>query len=202
MTTIQPPSPEESARAAKTSLRDHLLTLRRRRTHAEVGAASRAIATHVLAAEEVRRAATLTCYVGVGDEPGTHAILDGLRSAGKHVLLPVVRRDLDLDWGRYGGEETLVPARMGLLEPPEPHLGLEAVATADVLLVPGLAVSATGDRMGRGGGCYDRVLSRVPVGTPIIALLFDEEVDQPVPVEPHDRRVTAVATPSGLRRFG
>ena len=81
------------------------------------------------------------------------------------------------------------------------RLGPDAVATADVVLVPGLAVSARGDRLGRGGGCYDRALGRVPVGTFTCVLLYDDEVGVDVPTEPHDRPVTAAASPSGITRF-
>ena len=105
--------------------------------------------------------------------------------------------DLDLDWSVYHGPTSLAPARMGLLEPVGPRLGVDSIATADLLLVPGLAVSPSGDRMGRGGGCYDRALARVPVGTPVWVLLYDDEVGLDVPVEPHDRKVTGAVTPSG-----
>ena len=64
--------------------------------------------------------------------------------------------------------------------------------------VPGLAVSPDGHRLGRGGGCYDRALGRVPVGTFTCVLLHDGEVGIDVPVEPHDRRMLAAATPSGV----
>ena len=86
-------------------------------------------------------------------------------------------------------------------EPTGRRLGVDAIATPDAVLVPGLAVSAAGDRLGRGGGSYDRALGRVPVGTFTCVLLHDEEVGVDVPVEPHDRRVTAAATPSGIVRF-
>ena len=56
-------------------------------------------------------------------------------------------------------------------------------------------------RLGRGGGSYDRALGRVPVGTFVCVLLHDDELGLDVPVEPHDRRVTAAATPSGVVRF-
>jgi 5-formyltetrahydrofolate cyclo-ligase len=64
------------------------------------------------------------------------------------------------------------------------------------VLAPGQAVSATGARLGQGGGCYDRALGRVPVGTPIACLLYDDEVGLDVPVDDHDRPVTAAATPT------
>ena len=194
------PSGTPSANAAKVALRDQLVTARNRRGLLEVGDAARALTQHVLATPEVRRAATVTAYVSVGTEPGTTALIDALSELGKRVVLPVVLPDLDLDWAVYEGPSSLAPARMGLLEPVGRRLGPDSVGTADLLLVPGLAVSPTGDRMGRGGGCYDRALARVPVGTPVWVLLYDDELGHDVPVEPHDRPVTGAVTPSGLTR--
>ena len=123
--------------------------------------------------------------------PAPAPLLDALRAAGKRVLLPVLLPDLDLDWAAYAGPaRRWRPRGCGLLEPVGPRLGVDAVATADVVLVPGLAVSADGDRLGRGGGSYDRALARVPVGTFTCVLLYDDEVGVDVPVEPHDRPVT------------
>lgn len=190
--------PGASAAAAKLALRDQLLTARHRRSLAEVGEAARAVAGHLLATQEVRRAATVAAYVSLGGEPGTGALLDALGALGKRVILPVLLPDDDLDWGTWRGDSSLRPARRGLLEPDGPTLGLDAVAGADVVLVPGLAVSRDGLRMGRGGGSYDRALARVPLGTFTCVLLYDGEVGLDVPAEPHDRRVLAAATPSGV----
>lgn len=189
------------APAAKTALRDQLVTARRRRDVAELARAAEGLADHLLVAEEVRRAATVTAYVAVGSEPGTGLLLDRLLAAGKRVLLPVTTRELDLDWAAYEGPDSLAPARFGLLEPVTPHLGLDAVAQADVLLVPGMAVSAAGVRMGKGGGCYDKALARVPADRWRCVLLFDDEVGRDVPAEAHDETVHAVATPSGVTRL-
>ncbi|GAB3861247.1 5-formyltetrahydrofolate cyclo-ligase [Nocardioides maradonensis] len=186
---------------AKLAVRDQLLTARRRRPLLEVGEDARAIAGAVLAAAEVRRAATVACYVSLGTEPGTTGLLDTLVEAGKRVIVPVLLPDNDLDWAVYRGRSSLAPARRGLLEPVGEPLGVDAIATADAVLVPGLAVSPTGLRLGRGGGSYDRALGRVPVGTFTCVLLYAEEVGVDVPAEPHDRPVMAAASPAGLVRF-
>ena len=55
-------------------------------------------------------------------------------------------------------------------------------------------------RLGQGGGCYDRALARVPVGTFTCTLLYDEELVDEVPTAPHDRPVTAVVTPKAASR--
>ena len=186
---------------AKTALRDQLSTSRNRLSLLEVGAAARQLAAVVLEIEDVRRAATVAAYVSLGSEPGTGPLLNALRDAGKRVILPVLLPDNDLDWAVFGGDEHLVSARFGLLEPEGPRLGVDAIATADVVLVPALALGSRGERLGRGGGSYDRALGRVPVGTFTCALLYPGEVGVDVPIEPHDRPVTAAATPDGVRRF-
>ncbi|GAA1478123.1 5-formyltetrahydrofolate cyclo-ligase [Nocardioides aestuarii] len=179
---------------AKTALRDQLLAARRRIPLPELVTAAEALADHLLADPAVRRAATVTAYVSVGREPGTSVLLDRLAAAGKRILLPVVLPDLDLDWALADG--ALEPATMGLLEPTGTRLGPDAVAGADVLLLPGLAAAYDGRRLGRGGGCYDRALARVPSGTPTVVLLHDGELGHEVPAEPHDRPVTHAVTPS------
>jgi len=187
-------------RAAKTAVRDQLLTRRHRRPLAELGEAARALAEVLAAAPPVRRAATVAAYVSIGSEPGTGPLLDVLHRAGKRVILPCLLPDNDLDWATYDGR--LVRAGRGLLQPPGDRLGVDAIATADVVLVPGLAVDTTGHRLGRGGGSYDRALARVPAGTFTCVLLYPEEVGVEVPVEPHDRRVAAAATPAGIVTLG
>ena len=191
--------PPQFPSPAKVAVRDRLVTQRNRRALSEVVEAGSAIAGHLLAAPEVRRAATVAAYVSVGHEPGTHELIEAVRGSGRHVIVPRLLPDLDLDWARHSGD--LQRASRGLLEPTGESLGRDAIATADVVLVPGLAVDPSGHRLGRGGGSYDRALGRVPVGTFVCVLLYDDEVLPEVPVESHDRPVTHVCTPQGLRRL-
>ena len=76
---------------------------------------------------------------------------------------------------------------------------MQAVARADVVLAPALAVDHAGNRLGRGGGSYDRALARVGPLIPLIALLYDGELLGHVPSEPHDTPVRAAVRPgSGI----
>ena len=187
--------------AAKLALRDQLVTARGRVPVPVLSDQARYVAQHLLASPEVRRAATVAAYVSVGREPGTGPLLAGLEAAGKRVILPLLQPDNDLDWAVYRGPDSLVPARRGLLEPVGTPLGPDAIATADCVIVPGLAVDRTGLRLGRGGGSYDRALGRVPVGTFTCVVLHASEVRDEVPADPHDRQVTAVVTEDGVVRF-
>jgi 5-formyltetrahydrofolate cyclo-ligase len=167
-----------------------------------------ALASRALELPELAQARTVAAYVSVGSEPGTPALLDALRARGVRVLLPALLPDNDLDWGAYTGDGSLARVRhggrMALFEPSGERLGPDAVTTADVVLLPGLAVDARGMRLGRGGGSYDRVLARLEradAHPALVVLLYDTEVVEHVPAEPHDRPVHAVVTPSGVRRF-
>lgn len=187
---------------AKTALRDQVLAARRRRPLAENARGARDLASVALDWDVVRRSATVAAYVSVGAEPGTGILLDALLAAGKRVILPVLRPDNDLDWAVYAGPDRLAPAPRGLLEPRGSRLGVAAVAGADLVLVPGLAVSSSGDRLGRGGGSYDRALARVVAGTPTAVVLHPEEVGLDVPTDPHDVRVGFALTSAGVVALG
>ncbi|GGW29097.1 5-formyltetrahydrofolate cyclo-ligase [Streptomyces lucensis JCM 4490] len=192
----------------KRTLRREFLAVRNRLTDDDVRETGRALAGRALELPELADARTVAAYVSVGGEPGTPALLDALRARGVRVLLPALLPDNDLDWGEYTGPDSLVRIRhagkMALFEPSGERLGPDAVADADVVLLPGLAVDARGMRLGRGGGSYDRVLARLErAGTHprLVVLLYDTEVVARVPAEAHDRPVHAVVTPSGVRRF-
>ena len=107
---------------------------------------------------------------------------------------------LQRDWAEYAGPDDLRERAPG--RPPEPGgptLGAAALADADVVIAPALAVDTTGARLGQGGGWYDRALEHIRPGTPVVALVFPEELydaeKRPLPRERHDRLVDAVATP-------
>ena len=191
-----------TVRARKKELRAGLLAARRDLSVSARAAAASSLTAAVLNLPEVLAAGTVAAYVSIGTEPATAEVLNVLQSRKVRVLLPVVRDDLDLDWAIYENRAHLSPERLGLLTPVGPRLGLEGIAAADVVLVPALAVAEDGTRLGRGGGCYDRALQRVRPGVPVVALLHDGELLPAVPAEPHDRKVSAVVTPAGVRRLG
>lgn len=159
------------------------------------------LADIVLGLPELADAGTVTAYVGVGAEPGTGPLLARLRARGTRVLLPITNPDMTLDWAEYAGEEHLAVARYGLREPTGERLGTSAAVTADVVLVPALAVDERGLRLGRGGGCYDRVLTALPETTLTCALLHPGEVLPEVPAEPHDAKVAVACTPEQTVRL-
>ena len=187
----------------KSGLRAEVLGRRAEMPSEARSAAGRSIRDALLCLPEVEMAGTIAAYVSIGTEPDTRGLLFALWKRGTYVLLPRQLPDGDLDWASYEGPDSLVPGPHGVLEPSEPPRGLGAVSSADVVLVPALAVDRTGLRLGRGAGCYDRALARVGPAILTAALVYDSEIVPVLPGEPHDQRVRAVVTPSdGVTRFG
>lgn len=189
-----------AARERKAELRARLLAARTHRDDDQRlrdGSALAAAAGTLIAAHQ-----TVAGYVGVGTEPPTRPLLAALADRGARVLLPVVRPEGRLDWAVAGPEGSeLVVGPLGLLEPSGPALGSAAVREAGLVLVPALAVDRAGHRLGRGGGYYDRALATLSRTVLLVAVVFDEELLDEVPVEQHDRPVGGVLTPSGLLMF-
>ena len=182
--------------AAKSALRRRLLAARASLTEAERAGAGRALRDAVLALPQAQMAGTVACYFSIGTEPGTHGLVYALWKRGSYVLLPLLRPDMDLDWASYEGPDSLRPGPRGLGEPAAARRGTRAVASADLVIIPALAVARNGVRLGRGGGSYDRALARVGTQVPTIALIYDSELLDEVPAAPHDQRVRLAARPS------
>ncbi|HEV2372778.1 MAG TPA: 5-formyltetrahydrofolate cyclo-ligase [Streptosporangiaceae bacterium] len=180
----------------KAALRTRLLAARAGLTAAERKSAAVALRDAVLALPQVQMAGTVAAYYSFGSEPDTHGLVFALWKRGTYVLLPLMRPDLDLDWASYEGPDSLRAGPKGFAEPVEPPRGPQAVARADLVVVPALAVDRQGVRLGRGGGSYDRALARVGSQVPTLALLYDGELLDELPSEPHDQRVRLVAQPS------
>ena len=180
--------------ATKSALRERHLARRERRPFAEREAAAAAVVQALL--RGLSRVRAFAAYVPEETEPGHGRIPAAFTQLGARVLLPVVPPSgSELAWAVDTGR--LTPGRHGLLEPMGPRLGPTAIGTADVVVLPALGVDRRGVRLGRGGGYYDRALLHVRPDAVLVAVVFDDEFVDELPDEPHDRRVTAVVTPSG-----
>ena len=182
------------AGAAKSALRERHLARRERRPLGEREAAAAAVVQALLRGLSGVRA--FAAHVPEETEPGHGRIPAAFTQLGARVLLPVVPPSgSELAWAVDTGR--LTPGRHGVLEPMGPRLGPTAIGTADVVVLPALGVDRRGVRLGRGGGYYDRALLHVRPAAVLVAVVFDDEFVDELPDEPHDRRVTALVTPSG-----
>lgn len=212
---VTPTPADPDARRAKSELRAAILAARANRPKPDRTAISTALADAFDAAFGDRfRGATrqpvIATYLSVGTEPGTAALNALIAKLSVTTLAPVLTEDGDLDWavanpGSHAetplggaGEQ---PGLRSTREPTGARLGRTAITNADLVLVPALAVDRAGHRLGRGGGSYDRALTRVQATATVLAVVHDDEVLDAVPSEPHDRPVDGVLTPSGVLYF-
>lgn len=183
----------------KHALRRASRASRRDRSDAEQDRLARGLRDRLLSVPEVAAARRVAAFVSQDGEPGTGPLMAALSSAGVDVLLPILRDDNDLDWAPYVPRQ-LAPGRFGLLVPTTEPVGVDAVASSSVVICPGVAVDLHGNRLGRGGGSYDRVLARCGPDVLRIQLAYDDEVVDGVPAEPHDQPVAVIVTPTRVLR--
>jgi 5-formyltetrahydrofolate cyclo-ligase len=158
-------------------------------------ALSRLIQTTVLHLECYRRAAAVLLYAAVDNEVDTNLIFEDAAAAGHPVFYPIADPGAgNLDFRTVHAPGDLRPGHFGIPEPDggerfDPEHGAPAV-----VFVPGLAFSAGGQRLGRGGGFYDRFLASTGPGMTAIGLGYSFQVLERLPQEPWDRRLAYVVT--------
>jgi 5-formyltetrahydrofolate cyclo-ligase len=191
------PNSEPNQPRTKQAVRSQILARRAAMADEERAAAARATRDALLERPELEMAAGIAAYVAIGTEPPTSSLIFALWKRGAYVLLPRLLPDRDLEWATYEGPDSLVPGPYGLLQPTAPTRGVDGIKGADVVIVPALAVDHRGVRLGRGGGSYDRALARVGPAILTVTMLYDGEILDELPAEPHDQKVSAAVTPSG-----
>ncbi|NLT30928.1 MAG: 5-formyltetrahydrofolate cyclo-ligase [Propionibacterium sp.] len=190
--------------AAKQTLRRAVRRARSLQDVEQRAAADRERTARVLAflAGRVGPGLTVAGYLSRPDEPGTLELVSALQATGVRVLLPVLGPAeaplRDPDWARYAGPDRLRVAAHRITEPDTPALGGRALAEAEVIICPALGVTRRGDRLGMGAGWYDRALQHAAPEAVTVALVDDNEVFEVLPIEPWDRSIDVVATPTEL----
>ncbi|MEZ2390278.1 5-formyltetrahydrofolate cyclo-ligase [bacterium RCC_150] len=159
-------------------------------------------------ASDKGEAATFAVYVGVSSEPPTMPLLAALHAAGHSVLLPVCEPERRLSWVRWTPETRFVRSKYAPIdEPLGERFDKEVVMDAAGIFLPATAVDGSGNRIGQGGGYYDRLLDELDGAgrrPPTVAVVFDHEVlpAGTIPAEAFDKRVEAALTPRRIVELG
>lgn len=172
----------------KKQLRDQIRQRKRAMTEAEIVQKSTALAQQFLATPLYRQAKTLYGYLPYNQEVRTVPILAQALADGKQVAVPKVYGDTM----RFILLPDLSKVEKGYSGIPEP-IADEPIATDETALVlmPGLAFDPQGNRMGYGGGFYDKFLEAEP-GHPTVALCYDFQMLPQLDTEEHDIPVDLV----------
>jgi 5-formyltetrahydrofolate cyclo-ligase len=160
-------------------------------------ASDEAICRHVLSSDLFQKAKTVFCYVGTAREIDTRPILEGILKAGKTLCVPLCTGPGVMEARVIASLNDLVPGKYNIPEPSRacPVLAPEAL---DLALVPCSTGNAKGQRLGYGGGFYDRYLSRTRC--PKILLCRAKLVKEDIPTEPHDLTMDYFLSEDGLVR--
>jgi 5-formyltetrahydrofolate cyclo-ligase len=134
---------------------------------------------------------TIMLYSALPDEPATQPLLDVLCAEGRTVLLPRVISDTEMELRQYTGAADLQLGSFGIMEPTGALF--TEYERIEVVVVPGMAFDASGHRLGRGRGYYDRFLPLVPEAYKI-GLCLPSHLVSHVPVDDHDIVMDAVVT--------
>lgn len=145
--------------------------------------ASAAIRQQLTALPAFQTASVVAIFYPTATEPD---LLPLLADAGKTFLFPCCHSDRSLSWHAATVDGPWKTSRFGITEPDPAHLPAAPAEHMDLVIVPGLAFTLTGDRLGHGAGYYDRFLATLPDTTSIIGICFESQILPHLPREAHD----------------
>jgi 5-formyltetrahydrofolate cyclo-ligase len=190
----------------KAELRGRIRAARRERLSADIDGSFRTLSGEAisnLVLSELNRLSPITSasivavYVSTESEPNTAILRADLRVKGVTVLIPRVAGE-SLEWCVDDDQFPLMESRWGIVEPTGPAVGSGAapLLASSAIVVPALAIDASGFRLGQGGGFYDRALAELgSTDRPImVGVIYDDEFIEAVPRETHDIQVDVIVT--------
>ena len=185
-------------RINKAHLRRRIIRLRDALDAAQHGCFSQRIICQLLEFGPYKSATTVLLFAGVRSEVDTKLLVAQSLSQGKKVVMPRCipqRRGLSLL--RINSWDDLSPSFYGLLEP-SPFADTVSSSDLEAIVVPAVAFSADGYRIGYGGGYYDRLLAGLQMNVTIIGVAFGLQLISEPFAEQHDEPVDYLFTENGL----
>ena len=185
-----------STHAAKIELRKSIIERRSSMSLPARQTANRVISKCILAMGGFNDAQTVMAYMSIAAEFSTMEFVRTTLSHGKILILPKVNRaEKKLDLFRVKNIDTdLAPGIWGILEPDPERC--EKILSEDIefVLVPGVAFDAQCNRLGYGGGFYDRLLDDLGPFASFVAPVFALQIVERVPIEEHDIPLNVIVT--------
>jgi 5-formyltetrahydrofolate cyclo-ligase len=186
---------KKNLRAIMTACRDALPAGR-------AAAWSEIVERQVIASDFYRDAAAAVLYAAVGNEVATDSILSDALASGRAVFYPCLAASTgEIVARRIRDRSELVAGAYGILEPPASADPLDSKVFAKVLVcVPGVAFGVEGQRLGRGGGHYDRFIGQLGGEAISVGLAYSFQLLDRIPETALDRRLNIIVTESAVHR--
>lgn len=174
----------------KQELRKAIRAVKARQSDEQLRQLSEGIVARLLSLPQLVKAHTVAAYASLPDEVCTATLLQQLLLAGKTVLLPKVTGSETMELRQYCGPNDMQEGAFHIMEPSG------AVVTdyshIDLVIVPGMAFTADGARLGRGRGYYDRFISQLPKTAVRVGLCFPFQLVEHIPSEAHDQKMDII----------
>jgi 5-formyltetrahydrofolate cyclo-ligase len=154
----------------------------------------------ILESPEICAANSFASYFSYGYEPETHDLNQLIFDSGRTIYLPRMLPDKNLEWIQWDGVAPTLTKKQKFFEPTGPALADDEINSIEVIIIPALHVDRDGNRLGQGGGSYDRALAKMS-GWKIALVHSGEMTSEPIPHDIHDQKVDAAATPELIVRF-
>ena len=176
----------------KKGLRQKMLAMRRALSANETESRSFSLKENILSLPEYKNAKKIMAFLAMKGESNLVGFIRQALLDGKEVYIPVCLPERQMEAGRLIDMEHFEKGPLGLRNLPA---GYEVTSpeSLDLVLIPGLAVSQEGIRLGMGAGYYDRYLARVPFEKRVAAL-WDFQVIPDIPSEPFDQKIAKIVT--------
>ena len=173
---------------------------------AERERAAQQVALHLVHSPWFRAARHIAVYLAIGGELDTQPTIKYAHAAGRHIYLPVITRDGRLSFHRWRPQAPMRRNRYGIMEPATASRHRLDAHALDLVLTPLVGFDPQGNRLGMGGGFYDRTFAyqrlmrhwRYP---PLVGLAYEFQEIQMLQREPWDVPLAGIITPAGMRRF-
>lgn len=176
----------------KKGFRQKMLAMRRALSANETESRSSSLKENILSLPEYKNAKKIMAFLAMKGESNLDGFIRQALLDGKEVYIPVCLPERQMEAGRLIDMEHFEKGPLGLRNLPA---GYEVTSpeSLDLVLIPGLAVSQEGIRLGMGAGYYDRYLARVPFEKRVAAL-WDFQVIPDIPSEPFDQKIAKIVT--------
>lgn len=186
----------EKSMETKKQIRTEILKRRSALSKDEVADKSRAICRKIVSCEQFVQAEIILLYLDFNHEVETGLIWEKAQKMGKHVAAPRLIGS-QMVFARIQSEKDLIPGKWGIPEPKKNCPVIREHDSRTVVIMPGVAFDCSRNRIGYGGGYYDRYFDGYD-SVYKIAAAYDLQIVEQVPAEPFDLKPDCIVTESHI----
>ncbi len=189
----------------KSDLRKTMIKLRASQSQNEITKKSAQIYRQLLAWPPFQNAKSIMIYIDYNSEVQTKTIIDRCFKNQQSVIVPVVTsKKGEMKLVEIMPDTIFAKSSLGILEPVNSQQMLRNLSDINLILAPGVAFDLKGNRLGYGGGYYDRLLGKTPElrqQIKVYALAFECQISDAIPTEPTDCKIDGLITEERIYQF-